>query len=115
MLPRDKRVTDNKDFQKIFRKGRRASSLSFGLSVLSNRGGVSRLGIIVGKKFSKKAVERNRAKRIIREAIKNLYSQINPSLDIIISLKNVRKNDLKLTAVEQELKVLFLKSGVIKK
>lgn len=114
MLPREKRITDNKHFQKIFRKGRRISSPSYIINVLESRSPVSKIGIIVGKKYSKKATERNKAKRIIREAVKELYPTIKNGTDIIISVKGAKTSKPKLVMVTAEIRNLLTRLGVLK-
>lgn len=114
MLPRERRITDNKQFRKVFRKGRRISSPSYVINTLENRSLISRIGIIVGKKYSKKATERNKAKRVIREAVKILYPTLRDGMDIVISVKGARTGQPKLTVVRAEIQTLLAKLRVLK-
>lgn len=103
MLPREKRLSKGQDFDRVYQRGKRAGSDSFNLITLPNRLQMSRVGIVVGKKFSKKATERNRAKRIYREAISGIYKEIKPGLDVIVFVKKTDKK-VSLEAVRAELK-----------
>ena len=58
----------------------------------------SRLGIVATKKIGD-AVERNRAKRLVREVFRRLQSQIDPRRDLVVrvlpSMKRVTLKDLR--------------------
>ncbi len=45
----------------------------------------ARLGLVVGKKLLKRAVDRNRVKRVIREQFRRLRPQL-PPVDLIVRL-----------------------------
>lgn len=48
-----------------------------------NEVGFARLGISVGRRFGS-AVARNRAKRVIREAFRQIRHELPPGLDLIV-------------------------------
>jgi len=84
MLPKKNRLTKKKDFDSVFKQGK---GLKFGFLYLKykkNNLKASRFGFVVGKNFSKKAAQRNKIKRRLREIIKNKLSKIEPGTDIII-------------------------------
>ncbi len=87
MLKREFRLTNNKDFQTIYRRGRYNSTALFSVNVLPNRSPVTKIGIVVNKKVSKRAHERNRIKRRVREIIREAYPRIRPGLGIVITAK----------------------------
>ena len=56
-----------------------------------------RFGIICGKKYSKKAVLRNRARRLLKEAFRLLRSRVKPVHCIFIArvaIKHVKMQDV---------------------
>ena len=55
------------DFRGVFEQRQSAHNAHFGVYTAKNRLGYARLGLVVSKKVSKKAVVRNRIKRQIRE------------------------------------------------
>ncbi|NEP45968.1 MAG: ribonuclease P protein component, partial [Okeania sp. SIO2H7] len=84
MLPKANRLRQNKDFSKIYKRGNRHSGKDLVLRGLRRSGKPevlnalvpTRVGISIGKKVSKQAVERNRLKRLIRAAIRELLPKI---------------------------------------
>ncbi len=79
MLKKENRLTKKKDFESLFEKGKGIKQDSLYLKYKKNNLKKSRVSIIVGKNYSKKAVERNKIKRRIREIIKKKNI---PGLDI---------------------------------
>lgn len=84
MLPFRNRLKKQKDFESIFKNGRGFSEGSLYLKVNKNDLKSSRFGFVVSKKFSKKAVDRNRIKRILREIVKEKIDQTKKGLDVAI-------------------------------
>jgi len=84
MFKKENILTKDKDFDKVFKKGRSNYDNLIGVKILVNDLNVNRVGIVIGKKVSKKAVERNRLKRMIRESIKNELKKIKTYNDILI-------------------------------
>jgi len=72
-------------FSKIFKNGRYSSNNNVTVYVLKNynKNAASKLGISVSPKNGG-AVQRNRAKRVIREAYARLYSRIPPGYLIVV-------------------------------
>jgi ribonuclease P protein component len=58
------------DFQKVYRKGRRYDGSFISVFVLPNELSCHRLGVTASRKALGKAVERNRAKRLLRESFR---------------------------------------------
>lgn len=85
MLPKQHRLLRDKDFQKIWKRGRSFYTKILGFKILENGRAVSRFGIVVGTKVSKLATMRNRLKRQIREIIQEKINQIAPGYDLVIS------------------------------
>jgi ribonuclease P protein component len=98
MLPKRERLRYNGLFQQVFQKGRSFYSenlkLSFTKSLELYRNKMPLVGFVISKKFSKKAVIRNRFKRKLREVYRLYRKDIENSNKLkalglmIISLKN---------------------------
>jgi ribonuclease P protein component len=84
MLAKKNRLVKRTDFSAIYAKGTYAAS--DGLAIKYLRSGLmeTRLGFPIGKNFSKKAVERNKARRILREAVRLNLAALKPGFDIVI-------------------------------
>lgn len=93
MLPKINRLQKNKDFERIFKKGKFFKQDFLTLKVFPNNLQNSRFGFIVSSKVSKKAVLRNKIKRWLRVAIllqlnqEKLSGEIQKSTDIIAIIK----------------------------
>jgi ribonuclease P protein component len=90
MLAKENRLTKKKDFETVFSQGKGIKYGSLYLKYKKNRLKGCRFGIIVGKNYSKKAVERNKIKRRIREILKEQSAQ---GLDIIVVVSPGAEND----------------------
>lgn len=53
---------------------------------------ISQVGFIVSKKTAKKAVNRNRLKRLLREALKSNLKNLKPNHDLLFLAKPAIKN-----------------------
>lgn len=114
MLSREKRLVKKRDYDRVYQKGKRVHSEKFNISFLPNRSNLTRVGIVVGKKFSKKAVERNRAKRLCREAVRELGSKIQPGYDVVIFVKKVDLTTTKTSDIRQEIGKLLERGGLLR-
>lgn len=104
MLPNENRLRHRQDFNAVYRSGirRRGAHITLrGLKrspgepeantsegdvppVAGNSPKPTRFGLSVSQKVSKKAVIRNRVKRLIRAAIRELLPRMSPSWDFVI-------------------------------
>ena len=75
------RLKKQSDFQKIFKKGRRVFSSSLTMLVVPYS--TMRMGISIGKKHGK-SVQRNRIKRLLREAFREVQGEIKGKYSIIL-------------------------------
>lgn len=72
------------DFDSVFKKGRGAGEDGLFLKLTRTGLFISRFGIVVSKKVSAKAVERNRKRRLLREAIRAYTSELKKGVDAVI-------------------------------
>ena len=56
------------------------------LFVRPNDGSVARLGIITSKRVASRAVDRNRAKRLVREAFRRMRHRLG-GVDVVVQLR----------------------------
>lgn len=87
-LPREARIRSGATFRKIFALRRHASDRRLTLYMAPNDVGSNRLGLAVGRHFGN-AVRRNQAKRLLREAFRQLRNELpGPSDWVIIPKPN---------------------------
>lgn len=92
------RIRRRADFQQVYQRGVRIHGRYGTFFVLANNGGISRLGIAATKKLGG-SVQRNRAKRLIREVFRR--NKIASGLDLVVVPKR-ELLDASLSAVEIE-------------
>ena len=94
---RDERLVRRPEFNQVWDRGKRTRGQYMTLVVYHNRLNVSRLGIIVSRKFGG-AVRRNRAKRLMREIFRLNKTALD--LDIVVlpqrNLIDVSLSDLQV-------------------
>ena len=88
-FPRAARITRKSDFDRVFaRPPTRMRQGPLRLLALPNRMHAARLGLVVPKRVLKRAVDRNRAKRQIRESFRLARPGL-PAWDIVIIVMGV--------------------------
>lgn len=87
MLKRDFRLTDSKDFQTVYRRGRFNATALFSVNVLPNRFGGIKIGVVVNKKVAKKSHERNYVKRQTREIVRELLPGLKKGQNIVVTVR----------------------------
>lgn len=87
MLPKLHRLTEDKDFNRLFKSGRSAHGKGVGVRFLRGPKEDTRIAFVVSTKISKDAVVRNTIKRRMREIVRPLLPNMTKGIDIIISAK----------------------------
>ena len=102
---RKERLLKRKEFQRVFDQGKVYGNDQVKIYAFLNDGTVSRLGLVVGRKFGN-APRRNRFKRIFREAYRLNKSLLGVGVDIIV-IPRPGLTDISLRAVEDEFKKIL--------
>jgi ribonuclease P protein component len=98
----------SRDFQKVYRQGKRYEGVLITAFVLPNHLAHNRFGITASRKALGNAVERNRAKRLLRETFrlkKTLLSDLPGKYDWVVNAKR-RLPSFKVTAAIEEFEKL---------
>ena len=95
------RLHKTDEFSSVFAFRRSIKGRYFILSYLPNTHPYARLGVVVAKKLAKRAVERNRVKRQVREFYR-LNRETIPSVDIILRL-NARIDEVPNETLREDL------------
>ena len=107
-LPQTTRLSGGAHFTGAFE--RRVAGSCFQLLARPNQtDGLARLGIVVGRRTAPRAVDRARARRVVREEFRKLRSNLGP-MDIVIRVKRVIPAATRAEA-RQEIRTLLLRIG----
>ena len=106
-----KYLRDTDEFQHVYRNGKRYEGVFITAFVIENQEANHRLGVTASKKALGKAVQRNRAKRLLRESLgvnATLLQKLSNKYDWVLNAKSAVLTQ-KVNAPFQELK------GIIEK
>lgn len=113
MFRQNQRLTRKRDLDRIYKQGQSAGSRLLFVRTIPNRSPYPRFGVVIGKKVAKKAVVRNRLKRLVRQAITELYlgptGQPLPRRDYLITIHRIIEPLPTLEQVKQEVTTCFAK------
>jgi len=84
MLKKENRIRLDKEFDRVFKAGQSFYGKEIGLKIAKNDLALSRFGILINTKVSKKAVVRNKIKRQIRAIIEANLESIAGGYDLVI-------------------------------
>ena len=85
-FPRSARLLKHSDFERVYKQGKRHFSSHMTVFYLRQNGGGARVGFTVGRVLGG-AVQRNRIKRRLREAVRLRRSRLNAAVDVVITPK----------------------------
>ena len=104
-------INQNHDFVRGYKKGRCFVSGLVVVYVRRTNLGYARIGITSSKKIGK-AVVRNRSRRVIREAVRQISPDMTQSLDMIFVARG-RTAAAKSTQVAGRIKNIFDRANVV--
>jgi len=90
-FPRSVRLLKAAEYSAVFKKPVRSSDSSFVVLACKNNKEFGRLGLAVAKKRAKRAVDRNRLKRIVRESFRQQESLL-AGFDFVVMVKHNSKD-----------------------
>lgn len=105
------KIKENRDFRRIYNRGKSAVAKEFVLYACSGKPGKVRLGITATKKIGC-AVNRNRAKRVITAAFRECAADISQGDFVIVARSGILR--VKSTRVAQIMKKQLTEFGFLK-
>jgi len=105
------RVLTSAEFERIFKHGRRTATPLMALHVLAEEEGGARLGLVVSRKVDKRAVGRNRIKRVMREYFRRVRAQLPAGAYVVLARADAKKADN--AQLRQTLERLMIRAGVL--
>jgi ribonuclease P protein component len=111
-LNRALRLRKSSEFQRVRQQGRSITSRLLILAWTPNDVAQLRIGFVISKRISKRAIDRNHLKRLLGEAIRSLLPELTPGWDIVIS---ARKDTLTadLHTLEQDIPALLRRARLL--
>ncbi len=86
-FPRSARLVKAEDFKQVFQHNRRIADDCLTLLVARSPGTQSRIGFAIARKQIRRAVDRNRIKRLLRESFRRRRQQLPPH-DIVVMVRS---------------------------
>ena len=105
-------ICENRDFRRIYARGRSFVTPVLVVYVMKNRTRLLRVGITTSKKIGN-AVKRSRSRRVIREALRAVAPNIKDGYDLIL-VARARTPFVKSTEVQLVLQQQLEKAGILK-
>ncbi|MGN0525863.1 MAG: ribonuclease P protein component [Acutalibacteraceae bacterium] len=105
-------LKENADFRRLYNRGKAIINPALVIYYSKNHAGICRVGITTSKKVGN-AVERNRSRRIIKEAFRNVAKEIEPDYDFVLVARSKTKY-LKSTHIENVLRTALENEGMLK-
>jgi ribonuclease P protein component len=88
MLAKKHKLTGTKDFERVQKNGKVSQFADFGVAIVSREDtNLSRFAFIISTKIAKEAVDRNRIKRAMSEAVRIRSIELAPGFDVVFLAK----------------------------
>lgn len=111
MVARELRLRRGSDIDRVRSRGRSWSSRLLVLAILPNELEHNRYGFAVGKKVGG-SVERNRAKRLMREVIRIRHPELEQGYDLLLIARNSFHDETTLGEVSEQLDALLKRAEI---
>lgn len=105
-------ICRNNDFRRIYARGKSYVSPLVVVYALKNRTKNVRVGITTSKKVGN-AVQRNRSRRVIREAFRALAPRVHPGFDLVLVARG-KTPYVKSTDVRRQLERQLQAAGLLR-
>lgn len=112
MLQRAYRLRKQRDFSRVFHRGRTEHAPAFTIKYHPNRAGRNRVAVVASTKVAKRAVLRNRTRRRFYACLQRLWPELESGFDIIILVRR-QALDLRGRELERQLRSCFRRAGIL--
>lgn len=105
-------ICKNNEFRRAYARGKSYVTPLVVVYVVKNRQKKARVGITTSKKVGN-AVQRNRSRRVLREAYRQLADRVKPGYDLVLVARG-RTPFVKSTQVQRHLERQLYDAGVLR-
>jgi ribonuclease P protein component len=109
-MKRAYRLRRPEHFKRVRREGRSWDSPLVVLNAAPSRRRGTRCGFVAGKRIGK-AVERNRARRRLREAVRLSYDRIAPGWDLVFIIRSSALTTVEFSRIQALVEQLLRRAG----
>lgn len=110
-MKRAYRLRKTEQFQRARRSGRSWSSSLVALNAIGNNRRTTRCGFVAGKRIGK-AVDRNRARRRLREVVRLAYGQIAAGWDLVFVIRSPAVATVGFIELQASIEQLLRRAGL---
>lgn len=114
MLAKRYKLKSNSEISKVFKNGKTVKSSFLFLRYQFNNSDHPRIAFSIGLKYSKKAVDRNHAKRILRASADSFINEIKPNCDLIFYFDKSFQEKLNLQETKEVMRSCLLRANLLK-
>lgn len=104
-------LKSNPDFRRLYNRGKAITNPALVVYYSKNRAGICRIGITTSKKIGN-AVERNRSRRVLKEAFRSVCPNVKPEYDIVLVARSKTKY-VKSTRLAEIMNDIFAGEGML--
>jgi ribonuclease P protein component len=112
-LPRSRRLRNSDAFKEAFDQGRKYPGTTMVLWVRRGADAALRVGVVAAKRSFRRAVDRARAKRLMREAFRLSRHQLDGAVDLVL-LARYRILGVGEPEVRKDLMILARRAGLVR-
>lgn len=110
-LPKQNRLKKKKDFDEVFKKGKAANGAFLFIKFRKSSSAASRFGFVVSTKVAKKAVLRNKIRRVLSTAVRANLSPLHTAYDVAVIVGRNATDNVPLLG--QDILTVLRRSNII--
>lgn len=111
MLPKANRLPSS-EIRNVLRRGTRISNASMQFVFLPNQAKAPRFAFVISTNIGKRAVDRNRMKRMLRDSIRSQLHRFQNPIDAVLIVRK-RFHTQSTVDIDKEIQAVFLRAHIL--